>query len=100
MGSVKSLAHASVELTAVVSGAAVASGRLAGLAAGETIEVTPDALTGAVVTLEAGGRTIARARLRQAEDRLIATIIEVGECLERPLDEWRFVKKDAAGGAG
>jgi hypothetical protein len=96
----ESLTHTCVELTAILSAASVASGRLATLSAGEVIEITPGAAIGAIVTLMVGGQTVARARLRPENDRLVATIIEVGDTRERPLDEWRFIKKDPSAASG
>jgi hypothetical protein len=95
MASADRLARAFVELTAVLSMTSVASGRLAVLDADETIEITPDARAGPLIALKVGGKTIARGRLRRADDRLIATIIEVGDTPERALDEWRFTKKNS-----
>jgi flagellar motor switch/type III secretory pathway protein FliN len=95
MASADTLAQAFVEMTAVLSTTSVASGRLAILDAGDTIEITPDVIAGPLVALKTGGKTIARARLRRADDRLIATIIEVGDTSELPLDEWRFSKKSS-----
>jgi hypothetical protein len=92
----EALGHACVEVTAALSTASVAAGRLAVLGADETIEITPNGATGAIVMLMAGGKAIARARLRNADNRLIATIIELGDTSERPLDEWRFIKKNSS----
>jgi flagellar motor switch/type III secretory pathway protein FliN len=93
MAQTQTLVQASVEVTAVLSTASVASGRLASLADGEAIEITPDAIVGPIVTLKAAGKPIARAHLHRAEDRLLATIIEIGDTPDGPLDEWCFTRK-------
>jgi len=82
-----------LDLRAVLSVAQVASGRLAALREDETIEIIPDALAGPMVTLAAGGKTIATASLRQEGDRLIAKIISLGDELAPPTDQWRFHPK-------
>lgn len=82
-----------LDLCAVLAVAQVAAGRLATLGDGDTIEIIPDALAGPTVTLTAGGKPIATARLRQEGDRLIAKIVSLGDVLAPPTDQWRFHPK-------